>query len=59
MSRRKTQRRKTRSKRTKRSRTRSKKTQRGGDISGMNIPDAAVFANPMKIGKEGGGVESE
>ena len=54
MSRRKTQKRKTQRRKTQR-----RKTQRGGDISGRNIPDAAVFANPMKIGKEGGGVESE
>lgn len=59
MARSKTQRRRSKSRKTQRRRSRSRKTQRGGDISGRNIPDAAVFANPMKIGKEGGGVESE
>jgi hypothetical protein len=51
--------RKTQKKSRKTKRRRSRRVQRGGDISGMNIPEAAVFANPMKVGKEAGGVESE
>jgi hypothetical protein len=49
---RKTQRRKTQKKRRQTCRA-----QRGGDIGGRNIPEGAVFANPINVGKGAGGVE--
>jgi hypothetical protein len=41
--RRKTQRRKIQKRRQ------TRRAQRGGDFSGRNIPEGAVFANPIKI----------
>lgn len=55
---RKTQRRKTQKRsKTQKRRAQRRRAQRGGDIGGRNIPEDAVFTNPMKVGKDAGGVE--
>jgi hypothetical protein len=49
--------RKTQRRKTQRRKTQRRRAQRGGDIGGRNIPEDAVFTNPMKVGKDAGGVE--
>ena len=54
----KTQRRKTQRRKIQK-RRQTCRAQRGGDIGGRNVPEGAVFANPINVGEGAGGVKPE